>query len=273
MSQLWSNGEWFDSQDFPVSPLDRGAILGLGLFETLLALDGVPVFADRHLARLLAGCERLGWKVPLPDFQETAKELLARNNLTSGRARIRVAVSGGSGAIDDLTPGKDRVVTMIALPVDVAPASLTVNLCPWPRNENSPLAGLKCASYAENLVALDHARRLGFDETLFLNTAGQLCEAATANLFLVKDGALLTPPLASGCLAGITRGVAIELAARHGIPSEERDLTPADLHAADELFVTSSIRGLTGVSRFETKDLPPGPVTRILRAAWDAAIR
>ena len=111
MTQLWSNGEWFDFQDFPVSPLDRGAILGLGLFETLLALDGVPVFADRHLARLLEGCERLGWSVPLPDFHETAQELLARNNLTSGRARIRLAVSGGSGAIDDLASGKDRVVT------------------------------------------------------------------------------------------------------------------------------------------------------------------
>jgi branched-subunit amino acid aminotransferase/4-amino-4-deoxychorismate lyase len=273
MSQLWSNGEWFDSEDFPMSPLDRGAILGLGLFETLLALDGVPVFANRHLARLLIGCERLGWKVPLRDFHETAKELLVRNNLTCGRARIRLAVSGGSGAIDDLTQGNDRAVTMIALRVDAAPASLTVNLCPWPRNENSPLAGLKCASYAENLVALDHARRLGFDETILLNTAGQLCEAATANLFLVRDGSLLTPPLASGCLPGITRGVVIELAPKHGIPCEQRDLTPKDLHAADELFVTSSIRGLTGVSHFETKTLPPGPITRILREAWDAAIR
>jgi branched-subunit amino acid aminotransferase/4-amino-4-deoxychorismate lyase len=273
MSQLWSNGEWFDSQDFPVSPLDRGAILGLGLFETLLALDGAPVFANRHLARLLTGCERLRWSVPLPDFHETAKELLVRNNLTSGRARIRLAVSGGSGAIDDLTPGTDRMVTMIALRVDDAPASLTVNLCPWPRNEKSPLAGLKCASYAENLVALDHARRLGFDETIFLNTAGQLCEAATANLFLVKDSVLFTPPLESGCLPGITRGVVIESAARHGISCGQRDLTSADLRAADEVFVTSSIRGLTGVSRFETKMLPPGPITRILREAWDAAVR
>lgn len=273
MSQLWSNGEWFDSEGFPGSPLDRGAILGLGLFETLLALDGVPVFAGRHLARLLAGCERLRWNVSLPDFHDTAKELLVRNHLTSGRARIRLGVSAGSGSIDDLALGDDRVVTMIALPVAAAPASLAVNLCPWPRNENSPLVGLKCASYAENLVALDHARRLGFDETLFLNTAGNLCEAATANLFLVKDGALLTPPLASGCLPGITRGVVIELAGRHGIPCEESNLTVVDLHAADEVFVTSSIRGLTRISRFETKDLPPGPVTGILRAAWDAATR
>ena len=77
----------------------------------------------------------------------------------------------------------------------------------------------------------------------------------------------------SGCLPGITRGVVIELAARHGISCGQRDLTSADLRAADEVFVTSSIRGLTGVSRFETKMLPPGPITRILREAWDAAVR
>lgn len=256
-----------------MSLLDRGAILGLGLFETLLALDGVPVFLDRHLARLRLGCERLDWNLQMPDFHEIAAELLVRNNLTSGRVRIRLAVSGGSGSISDLAPGKDRVVTMIALPVDAAPTSLTVNLCPWLRNENSPLAGLKCASYAENLVALDHARRLGFDETLFLNTAGQLCEAATANLFIVKKGALLTPSLASGCLPGVTRGVVIELAGSHGIPCEELELTPVELHTADELFLTSSIRGLTGVSRYEDKDLVLGPITQTLRTAWDAATR
>ena len=101
-----------------MSLLDRGAILGLGLFETLLALDGVPVFLDRHLARLRLGCERLDWNLQMPDFHEIAAELLVRNNLTSGRVRIRLAVSGGSGSINDLALGKDRVVTMIARPVD-----------------------------------------------------------------------------------------------------------------------------------------------------------
>lgn len=273
MTQLWSNGEWLNFQDFRVSPFDRGAILGLGLFETLLALDGVPVFADRHLARLLAACNQLRWNILLPDFHETARELLVRNKLTTGRARIRLAVSGGCGPLNDITLGNNRVVTMIALPVDATPASLTVNFSPWPRNEYSALAGLKCASYAENLLALDHARRLGFQETIFRNTGGYLCEAATANLFLVKDGAIFTPPLDSGCLPGITRGIVMELAPQHGISCQQRNLTATDLHRADELFLTSSISGLLGISRFEEIHFPPGPITSLLRKAWEAATR
>ncbi len=273
MTQLWCNGEWLDSDDFPIAPMDRGAVLGLGLFETILALDGVPVFADRHLARLRMGCQRLGWEISLPDLQETAGELLVMSKLTSGRARVRLAVTGGSGSLNDLTAGCDRVVFIIARSLDHAPASLTVNLSPWSRNERSPLAGLKCASYAENLVALDHARRQGFDETVFLNTAGHLCEAATANLFLVKSGTLHTPSIQSGCLPGITRAVVIELAARHGIACEERVTGLDDLHSADEIFLTSSTRGLVAVSRFGDRIFGPGPVTESLRGLWNEEIR
>ena len=220
MKRIWCNGQWLDPQDFLSSPMDRGSIHGLGLFETMLAIDGVLLFADRHLARLRSGHEKLGWPVEFPEFQEIAAELLAKNRLGTGRARVRLTVTGGSGPIHDLTPGTDRLVWMTAFPALVPPESVSACLSPWPRNEFSPLAGLKCASYSENLIALDHARRTGFDETIFLNTAGHLCEAATANLFLVIDGTLLTPSLDSGCLPGITREVVIELAAETGIPCE-----------------------------------------------------
>ncbi len=272
MMQLWCNGQWLDSLDFPSSPADRGAILGLGLFETLLAIDGVPVFADRHFARLQQACGRLGWPLSLPNFHDTAAELLARNDLTVGRARIRLAVTAGSGPVHDLTPGSDRLVWMKALPVGDPSASLTACLSPWPRNERSPVAGLKCASYAENLVALDHARRQGFDETIYPNTAGHLCEAATANLFVVEGGTLLTPPLASGCLPGITREVVIGLAKGLGMACEERDLKPGELLRADEVFLTSSIRGVVRLSRFEDHCFAEGRTTPILRQALQEAI-
>ncbi len=272
MTQLWCNGQWLDSLDFPSSPMDRGALLGLGLFETLLALDGAPVFTDRHLARLEQGCARLGWNLSVPDFQHTAVELLARNDLTVGRARIRLAVTAGSGPINDLAPGGDRLVWMTALPVGESAESLTASLAPWPRNERSALAGMKCASYAENVFALDHARRQGFDETIFTNTSGHLCEAATANLFLVSQGALLTPPLGSGCLPGITREVVIELAKDLGLPCEERDLVPGELLRAEEVFLTSSIRGLARVSRFVDHRYAAGQITQVLQQALQTAI-
>ena len=244
---------------------------GLGLFETILAVDGIPVFADRHVARLRGSCERLGWLFEFPDFVKIMTELIRMNSLTDGRSRIRLAISAGSGLIHDLALGSDHVAWMTATPIAAAPSATTANLSPWLRNERSALAGLKCASYAENLLALEQASRLGFEETLFANTAGHLCEAATSNVFVVKNGSLHTPSLGSGCLPGITRSVVIELAATLGISCEERDLPVDELHAADELFLTSSIRGVMAVSRFEDRVLPPGPVTRALRHAWDTA--
>lgn len=271
MTILWCNGHWLDSLEFPASPTDRGVMHGLGLFETILAVDGRPVFAASHRARLLESCARLGWQPAVPELQPVIEELLRCNEIVTGRARVRLAVTAGSGRVQNLALGTDHVVWLIASPAAEPPATTSANLSPWRRNERSALAGLKSASYAENLLALEHADRLGFEETIFLNNSGQVCEAATANVFVVKDGCVRTPPLASGCLPGITRGVVIELAARLGIPCAESPLAAADLDAADEIFITSSIRGVMGLARFEGRLLPPGQVTGRLRAAWHEA--
>lgn len=270
MTQIWCNRQWLPAANHPGAAQDRGAFLGLGLFETMLGLDGKLVFPDRHLARLHKSCERLRWSVDLPDLPQIAAELLEKNHLTTGRARLRLIVTAGSGPHSDLTPGPDRLVWLSAFPAVETPDALSVCLSPWPRNERSPLAGLKTACYAENILALDHARSLGFDETVFLNTAGNLCESATANLFLVKNGILLTPSLDSGCLPGIGREVLLEIAP---IPSEERPLTPHDLHTADEIFLSSSTRGPVPVTRSGGRTLPSGPVTAALSALWEKKTR
>lgn len=270
MTLLWCNGQWLDPLDFWISPSDRGLMHGLGLFETLLAVDGAPVFVERHLARLYEACKRLAWPVEYPGIREAIVELLHVNGLTEGRARIRLSVTAGSGTLRDLSLGADHLAWMTAAPMVDVPVSTSVCLSPWPRNEHSPLAGLKCASYAENLLAQQHAERLGFEETLFLNTAGHLCEAATSNVFLVKNGGLHTPSLAAGCLPGITRAVVMELAHKLGIPCEEKRIPMEALRDADELFLTSSIRGVMALSRFEQRMLAPGPVTHRLREAWNA---
>lgn len=272
MTHLWCNGQWLDPLDFPISPTDRGLTNGLGLFETILAIDGRPIFADRHLARFQSSCERLGWQFEFPDINETMVELIRLNELTEGRSRIRLAITAGSGLLRILTLGSDHLAWMAAARMEDVPESTTANLSPWTRNEHSAVVGLKCASYAENLVALQHADRLGFQETVFLNNAGNVCEAATANVFLVKNGTLVTPTLESGCLPGITRSVVIELSENLGIPCDERQLSEAELRAADELFLTSSVRGVMAVVRFEDRRLMPGPVTERLREAWNAAI-
>ena len=247
--------------------------LGLGLFETILAIDGQPVLADRHLARLRGSCERLGWKIAMPDdLTGTMVELIEGNDLSSGRSRLRVSISGGSGLVHSLALGANHLLWMGAVAAANPPQETAVTLSPYLRNERSAITGLKCASYAENVVALEHAARLGFEETLFFNTSGHLCEAATANIFLVRGGQLITPSLASGCLPGITREVVIGLAARARISCEERDITMEELQSTDELFLTSSIRGVMRVSRVDGLTFPPGPVTQSLRDAWNQAL-
>lgn len=273
MTRIWCNGQWQDGMDFSVAPQDRGLMHGLGLFETILAMDGVPIFACQHLARLRDGCARLGWRLPMPHLQEVMMELIALNDLGVGRARIRLAISAGSGSVHHLALGEDHVMWMFATPVAEPPLMTTVNLSPWVRNERSALAGLKCASYAENLIALEYSARLGFGETVFLNSVGNLCEAATSNVFVVKDGAVFTPSLQSGCLPGITRKIVLKLALQWGIRCTECDLSFADIVAADEIFLTSSIRGLMGVSQFQEQRFESGPVTQVLREAWEGVLR
>lgn len=270
MKWIWRDGDWREDDGFAVSAGDRGLLHGLGLFETLLALDGKPVFVGRHLARLASSCGRLGWPLDVAGLEGVMRELLSRNGLTSGRAKIRLSLSAGRGRLDDVASGVDRVMWMSAAAVaPVEEGGIAMDLCPWVRNEDSPVAGMKMFAYAENLVALDSARRRGFGETLFLNRRGWVCETAMANVFWVRDGHLMTPSLGTGCLPGVTRGVLVELAARCGLACREVEAPPHELETADEVFLTSSIMGVRAVSRFGSKEFGAGRITRLLAEALD----
>lgn len=257
---------------FAVSPRDRGLMHGLGLFETILAVNGVPFLWDRHVARLRDGARRLGWSLDEGDLSEIMSELLVRNELASGYARLRLAVTAGSGSLDDVRQGKDFRMWITASAVEICEVGLRIMISPWCRNEHSPLVGLKCASYAENLLALQQARQSDCDEVLIFNTAGHLCEAAAANVFIARDGRLLTPDLSSGCLPGITRGLLIEQANQLKIRCAETSITREDLDAADEIFLCSSIRRPLPVIQVGLKKLSEGPIMHCLRSAWLAAI-
>ncbi len=251
---------------------DRGLMHGLGLFETILAVDGRPKFLDRHLSRLNGAMERLGWPPLAMDLRSAMVELLQRNQLVDGRARLRLAVTAGSGGLADAAPGADRCVWMSATALANPQVACSVMVSPWRRNEHSPLAGLKCASYAENLLALQKAVSRGFDEVLFLNTAGFLCEAATANVFLVSDGRLLTPDCGSGCLPGVARSLILEVAGDLGIEAVEDALTLEDLRSAEEMFLTSATRGVLPVTRLDEKPLALGPLSIKISSAWHARV-
>lgn len=258
---MWCNGSYFEGA-LSISPSDRGLCHGLGLFETLLAVNGRLVAPDLHFARMVRGAERLGWTIQTEEFGAAATALLGRNGLLEGRARVRIACTAGSGGLADLRQGDDRRVWITAVLCPVPPTSLALVTSPFPRNELSPLAGLKCASYAENLIALDHARRAGADEPLFFNTRGHLCETATANVFLVKDGEIFTPSLGSGCLPGTLRERVIGR-----FPVTEEALTAGDVGSADEIFVTSATRGVVPVARIDGRSIARSTISMTVAEA------
>lgn len=266
------NGALVPLEEAGVSPLDHGLVVGDGVFETLRVYDGVPFAWTRHVKRLDASATGLGLAAPdASALREAADAVLAANNLRE--ARLRITVTGGPAP-----PGSRRAPvppTVIVVGFELEPTSATasVMIVPWTRNEGGALAGLKTISYAENVRALAYVEERGAHEAIFPNTKGNLCEATGSNVFLVLDGVCVTPPLAAGCLNGVTRQLLIELGNNEiGIPIEERDVPVAALAQAEEAFVSSTVREVQPIATVDGVALPaaPGPITTKLAAAFTA---
>ncbi|MER6995834.1 aminodeoxychorismate lyase [Streptomyces sp. NPDC000410] len=255
--RIWVNGGLRDADDALVSVLDHGLTVGDGIFETVKATEGRPFALTRHLDRLTRSARGLG--LPDPDHDEVraaCTAVLDANPTPLGR--LRITYTGGLSPL-----GSDRGNAGPTLVVALGeskrrPDTTAVITVPWTRNERGALTGLKTTSYAENVVALARAHEQGATEALFANTVGQLCEGTGSNVFVVLDGELHTPPLASGCLAGITRALTVEWTG-----AQETELPFDVLDRADEIFLTSTIRDVQAVHRVDGRELSavPGPVT------------
>lgn len=254
---IWLNGELLDAGSATVSALDHGMTVGDGVFETMRVYGGIPLALDRHLDRLDRSAGGLG--LCLPDREllaRAAAEVVAASGLAD--CRLRLTITAGPGPLGSgRLEGDCTVLAGVSALESQAPATDVITV-EWVRNERSPLAGLKTTSYAENVVALARAEAAGASEALFANTRGELCEGTGTNVFVVVGGRLRTPPLSSGCLAGITRELVLECTA-----AEEATLPYEVLHEADEVFLTSSIREVQGVAHVDGRPLgpAPGPVT------------
>jgi branched-chain amino acid aminotransferase len=244
-----------EAEGASVPVLDHGFTVGDGVFETLrTAVDpaaGVVPFAmDRHIERLRRSARGMG--IPEPDPQELRDALfavcVANPELAEG-GRLRVTYTSGPGPLGSDRSGSGHTLAIAAAPAHPWPAATTLARAPWPRNERSPLVGLKSTSYAENVLVLAWAKTLGAGEALLGNLAGNVCEGTGSNVFVVRAGRVTTPPLSSGCLPGITRGLVTEWAALADVPVVEEDLPMQDVTRADELFITSSTRNVHPVDR------------------------
>ena len=259
--RVWVNGERVDPAAPSIAALDHGVTVGDGVFETCKVLDGVPFALERHARRLDRSLAGLG--LPAADhavIEAGIKAVLAGEPIAFGR--LRYSVTGGAGPL-----GSDRsaspltyIVTAGSQPPNPDTGKLVV--VPWTRNERSATAGLKTTSYAENVVALAFAKERGGVEALFANSVGNLCECTGSNVFVVVDGEILTPDLASGPLAGVTRELVIEWCREEGLTVRAEPLPMSILGQAAEVFITSSTKDVLAVHAIDDQLVAaPGPVT------------
>ena len=259
----WADGRILSPGEAAVRADDHSVVVGDGVFETTGVLDGVPFALTRHLARLARSAAGLG--IQAPDdarIREAVAEVLAADRRAG---LLRITWSSGPGPLGSGRGDGPGTLVLSTGPGNVWPATERVHLGPWVRNEHGALTGLKTTSYAENAKALAVAHRHGCTEALFRNTAGHLCEGTGTNVFLVVDDVLVTPPLSSGCLAGVTRDLLLEL-----VDVVERDVALDEIEVASEAFLSSATRDVSSIAAVDDHDLPtaPGPVTTAVAAAF-----
>lgn len=259
--RVWVNGERVAPLAPSIAALDHGITVGDGAFETCKVAGGKPFAPGRHARRLDRSLAGLG--LPVADhavIDAGIRSVLAGEPIAFGRLRYTVTAGAGPlGSDRDASP-LTYIVTAGRQPPNPASGKLVV--VPWTRNERSATAGLKTTSYADNVVALAFAIKHGGVEALFANSVGNLCECTGSNIFVVVDGEILTPDLASGPLAGVTRELVIQWCRLEGLKVREQPLPMSILGQAQEVFITSSTKDVMAVHAIDDRLIAaPGPVT------------
>lgn len=268
MTVVWLDGDLVDVTKARISPFDHGLLTGDGVFETLRIYGSKPFAPRRHLERLARSAA--GMRLVVPDgatLRTAVADVVQANSLLDGR--LRITLTGGPAPLGSDRADTRPTVIVAATTMSPWPPTADIAIAPWPRNERGALSGLKTVSYGENVVALYWAHDRGAAEAVFGNLSGNLCEGTGSNVFLGMEGRLVTPPLSSGCLAGVTRELVMEL-----VPVVEDDLPLSALAAADEVFLTSSTREVQPVRAVDGAVLSaaPGPLTAAAASAFAALV-
>lgn len=266
--RTWLNGRLLQSPDEPsISPLDHGVIVGDGVFETIQISRNQPFALTRHLDRLVRSAEGLG--IGTPDVGAIREGLAATmdgEDIAFGR--IRITVTSGPGPLGSPRGGSGLTQIVITEPCAHPPAVASIVTVPWPRNERGAVSGLKTTSYAENALMVEHALARGASEAVMPNTVGMLCEGTGSNIMYVVGERLVTPTLAAGPLAGVTRALVLEWCAGE-LDVVEQDAPIDILKTADEIILVGTTRDVQAISRVDDRELPaPGPVTAKVQAIW-----
>ena len=245
---VYLNGELIPRSNANVSVYDHGFLYGYGLFETMRAYNGTIFLLDRHLKRLHSSAEAIGLSTGLADIDlaEACYNTLKANDLKEARLRLTVTRGEADSFAIPVIAGKLTVlVTAISyspLPAEIYENGFKAGVSSFFGSSRSVLSGHKSTSYLISVLAKMEAGASGFEESLLLNEKNCLTEGSISNIFFVSaDSKIVTPPLESGILPGITRGMVMELADAVGINVHEKDITIAGLVSFKEAFLTNSV--------------------------------
>ena len=279
------NGRVFDQAHATIPVFDHGFLYGEGVYETLRTYNKQSFLFDRHMRRLRRSAGQISLSIALTDVQIDARfrETVEAAALP-GEAYIRLLVTRGVGELtyDPAACPEPTIVVIVKPhvdpPADVFARGVKVSLVPTMRNHPSSVSPqIKSNNLLNNALAMQHALRAGSFEGVMRNHRGELAELTQSNLFIVKNGEALTPPIDAGLLPGITREFLFELGAEHGIPVREAVLYDEDLLAADEAFLTSTTREVVPIVQVDDQAIrlgSPGPIAQaLLRHFRDAADR
>lgn len=265
---VYVDGRLMPASEGMVSACNRGLLYGDGIFETVRVYNGMPFMLDAHIDRMAGGCSVIRMTPPEADeIRGAARQVLDANGLT-GDAYLRITVTRGATGLMwyDLVHDKP---TLILLAKPFSPPDfgdgLRITVSPSFRSdERSPLSRIKHTGILWKILPRNEAKSRGFDDSLLLNTAGNVSEGTSANIFWAKDDMLCTPSLECGILPGVTRAAIADIARKHGITVSEGAFPLENLLAADEAFLTSSTAELSPIRSIEDKVFAtgaPGPTT------------
>ena len=270
------NGRISGEKDAVISVFDHGFLYGEGVYETLRTYNGRPFLYDRHMRRLRRSAEMITLEVPFTDeqFAERVGETMAAANLDGAEAYLRILLTRGIGELtyDVRATPTPSVIIIVKVhgnpPSEIYDRGVKVCLSPILRNHpGSVNPMIKSNNLMNNALAMQEALRRGGFEGIMRNYRGELSECTTSNLFLVKSGVAVTPPLDAGLLPGITREFFFEVGKELGIEVREQVLRDDDLFGADEAFLTSTTREAVPIVRVDDRKIGagvPGPVTKAL---------
>jgi branched-chain amino acid aminotransferase len=272
---IFHNDTLLPIEDVRLSAGQAGLLCGWGIFTTIRISRGEAFAYERHWRRLEKDAATI--RLPMPYTGAKVRvhlhEVIRANKVSDGCARIYLVYNSvGFWQSDEQRPQVDLIIYSAQLPE--YPEPIRLGLREHGRHAASPLAGVKSISWLPNVWAVAEAQKEGFDEVVLLNERGEIAECTAANIFAVKGGKVYTPPLNSGCLEGVTRGILFEIAPEAGVAVIEQALRPDDLYSSDEVFISSTNRNLLGVGEIAGHRMAtaPGPVTRQLDQLFDAHV-